>query len=172
MNIETLIPKTRAASRFRGEGLLRLPDEYEQFLERYPQTVLVSFGVTWTPQVKDIVQILQAAERLDKVGFILSLKENWESYKIAKQQDLKNVFLSTFVPQKELLNDERVFTFITHGGANSLIEAMYYGKTLIGLPLAVDQVGSCYRIELMGISVSLRQNPTVDKIIEAIEQMR
>ena len=46
--------------------------------------------------------------------------------------------MKKFVPQKELLNDERVFAFISHGWGNSIIESLYYGKPLIGFPIQAD----------------------------------
>ncbi len=51
------------------------------------------------------------------------------------------------MPQKELLNDKRIFAFISHGGGNSIIESIYYGKPLIGFPISADQQGTCYRVE-------------------------
>ena len=88
-------------------------------------------------------------------GFIYSLKEHYSTYKIVKDANLDNIFLKTFVPQKELLNDKRILAFVSHGGANSVLESFYYGKVLLGFPIAGDQGGSCYRVELMGAGISL-----------------
>ena len=60
------------------------------------------------------------------------------------------------MPQVELLNDKRLFAFITHGGGNSILESIYYGKVLIGFPLEADQQGSCFRVERMGLGYSLQ----------------
>ena len=48
------------------------------------------------------------------------------------------MLLKPFVPQKELLNDPNVVAFISHGGGNSILEALYFGVPLIGVPLAAD----------------------------------
>ena len=67
-------------------------------------------------------------------GFIISLKEAADSYPVVKEANLPNVMLQKFVPQLELLRDSRVVSFVTHCGGNSIVEAMYYGKVLIGFP--------------------------------------
>ena len=46
--------------------------------------------------------------------------------------------LQDFVPQKELLNDARVKAFVSHGGGNSIIESIYYGKPLAIYPIKGD----------------------------------
>ncbi len=67
-------------------------------------------------------------------GFIISLKEGSESYPIVKEANLPNIMLEKFVPQLELLADQRVTSFVTHCGGNSVVESMYYGKVMIGFP--------------------------------------
>ena len=99
--------------------------------------------------------MILAAKELKNVGFVISLKESWKQYEYVKKANLSNVYLKNFVPQKELLNDKRIFAFISHGGGNSIIESLYYGKPLIGFPISADQQGTCYRVELLGVGISL-----------------
>lgn len=86
------------------------------------------------PKVEGIDSVIEAAKAMPHIGFIVSLKEYCEPYKVVKAAALPNIMLETFVPQKELLNDGRVFAFISHGGGNSILESLYYGKVLIGFP--------------------------------------
>ena len=60
---------------------------------------------------------------------------------MVEEANLPNVLLKTFVPQKELLNDDRVLAFVSHNGANSVLESYYYGKVIIGMPIGGDQPG-------------------------------
>ena len=60
---------------------------------------------------------------------------------------------------------------MTHGGGNSVVESIYYGKPMICYPLAVDQHGSCFRVHDMGAGISVTENPTVQKIESAITQI-
>ena len=47
------------------------------------------------------------------------------------------MFVSTqvvrWVPQNDLLGQERMRAFLTHGGSNSLYEGAYHGVPLIGM---------------------------------------
>ena len=57
-----------------------------------------------------------------------------------------NVKLSKFVPQKKLLQDDRIKAMITHGGSASMMEAIYYLTPMIACPVKVDQHGNAIRI--------------------------
>lgn len=124
-------------------------------MEKHPESVLVAFGTTWKPPVEGIQNFIEAAKQMSSFGFIISLQETWSAYSVVKEANLENVLLRKFVPQVQLLNDRRIFAFITHGGGNSILESLYYGKVLIGFPLEVDQQGSCYRVEKLGLGISL-----------------
>ena len=84
---------------------------------------------------------------------------------------MPNVLLKNFVPQKELLNDDRVKAFVSHGGGNSIIESLYFGKVLIGAPISADQAGTCYRTERMGIGKSLQSATDAKTIISTIQEV-
>ena len=100
------------------------------------------------------------------------MREDLEELRgIIASASLSNIKLEGFVPQKELLNDKRITAFIGHGGVNSIMECVYYGKPFLGFPIAEDQVGSSYRIERMGIGMSLRKNPSLDFVIGAIDKI-
>ena len=106
------------------------------------------------------------------MGFIVSLRESWESYNAIKEANLPNVLLQAFVPQKELLNDDRIQAILTHCGANSLMEAIYYGKPIIGMPLGWDQYGLCYRAShILGIGQSLGDSPKADQIVQSFKEL-
>ena len=90
------------------------------------------------PTVDGIQAVIEGARQLPHIGFIVSLKEGCDSYPVVKEANLPNIMLQKFVPQLELLHDPRVFAFVSHGGGNSIVEAMYYGKVLIGFPQVAD----------------------------------
>lgn len=53
------------------------------------------------------------------------------------------------------------------------MESLYYGKVLIGFPLEVDQQGSCFRVERLGLGISLQTNvPEPSAIIDAIHEVK
>ena len=47
---------------------------------------------------------------------------------------------------------------MTHCGANSLFEAMYFGKLIIGIPQEIDQYANAYKAQLMGIGKSFTKH--------------
>ncbi|XP_017113520.1 UDP-glucosyltransferase 2 [Drosophila elegans] len=50
-----------------------------------------------------------------------------------------NIYLSELLPQQAILAHPNVKLFISHGGMLSVIEATYYAKPVLGLPLFFDQ---------------------------------
>ena len=83
-----------------------------------------------------MMTILESIKLSDqsKVGFIISLKDYADSYEDIKNANIPNVMLKTFCPQREILNHEKTKLFLTHCGANGVIEAMYYGVAMLGFP--------------------------------------
>ena len=169
----SVVPLVKKSSMYQGKtDYLKLPEDYDQFLNSFPKgTVLIAFGNTWQPREKRFVELISMIRQLPDVGFIISLKLEWASHHAIKNENFPNVYLRTFVPQKELLNDKRVFTFISHGGANSIQESLYYGKPIIGMPLAWDQYGTCYRMETLGAGISLADKPLAKNMVKIVRDL-
>lgn len=51
----------------------------------------------------------------------------------------KNVYISPWFPQSDILAHPQVKLFISHGGLLSSTEALYHGKPMLGLPVFFDQ---------------------------------
>ncbi len=66
-----------------------------------------------------------------------------------------NCIVRPFVPQLALL--QRAALFITHGGMNSVSEALYYGVPLVVVPQAADQLIVARRVARLGAGVLLSQ---------------
>ena len=69
-----------------------------------------------------------------QVGFILSLQKHAPAYSLIETEKPDNLFLSSWVPQREILNNPKTKLFLTHCGANGVIEAMYFGVAMLGFP--------------------------------------
>ncbi|GHO82464.1 macrolide family glycosyltransferase [Dictyobacter formicarum] len=66
----------------------------------------------------------------------------------------ENISLYPFVPQLEVLS--QCNAFITHGGTNSVVEALYYGVPLVVLPLASeDEFVNAKRVQdlMLGLAI-------------------
>lgn len=86
------------------------------------------------------MKILASVEQMPDHGFIMGLKDTAKYYNMVMEysEKLPNLMVEKFVPQQKLLADERVTTFMTHCGMNSMIEAAYFGKPVFGMPIAID----------------------------------
>ena len=64
-----------------------------------------------------------------------------------------NVLVRPRVPQLDVL--ERADVFVTHGGMNSTMEALYYGVPLVVVPQMADQYMIADRVETLGVGQSI-----------------
>jgi MGT family glycosyltransferase len=60
-----------------------------------------------------------------------------------------------YAPQRQLL--ERVDAFLTHGGANSVMEALFAGTPLLIVPLSNDQPWQAHLVTRRGVGVHLER---------------
>ena len=70
-----------------------------------------------------------------------------------------NIKIFPFVPQLKVL--ERASLFITHGGMNSVNEALYFGVPMMVMPLATDQPTIAKQIERLNLGriISRKDHP-------------
>uniref|UniRef100_UPI00398EB0BE UDP-glucuronosyltransferase 3A1-like n=1 Tax=Pristiophorus japonicus TaxID=55135 RepID=UPI00398EB0BE len=69
-----------------------------------------------------------------------------------------NVKLVDWLPQNDLLGHPKARLLVTHGGHNSLMEAVYHGVPVIGIPLFGDQFDNMVRVEAKGLGVTIQVN--------------
>lgn len=65
----------------------------------------------------------------------------------------KNVRVFAFVPQMELL--KRASVFVTHGGANSIMEGLCFGVPMLVTPVDFDQPVNGYYVQKSGAGLSI-----------------
>src|SRR5438067_10614640 len=70
----------------------------------------------------------------------------------------RNIIVKEFVPQLELL--QRTALFVTHGGMNSVSEALYYGVPFVVIPQTADQNLAGRRIEQLGAGKTMPKTRT------------
>ena len=138
------------------EAKLPLPSTLQLLLDSSEKVILVSFGSTIdASMVNDSLKtvLLEAMEKLSSFQFILRGNSS------KSQEYPPNVFLSQWLPQREILNHPKVLAFLTHGGLNGLAEATFAAVPLIVIPLFADQDYNAYRIEAesLGIRLELRE---------------
>ncbi|CAD6995923.1 UDP-glucuronosyltransferase 2A3 [Ceratitis capitata] len=67
----------------------------------------------------------------------------------------KNVYISKWFPQADILAHPKVKLFITHGGLLSTIETIHYGKPIVGMAIMYDQFINMVRAEAKGFALSI-----------------
>ncbi|XP_076049303.1 uncharacterized protein LOC143029976 [Oratosquilla oratoria] len=84
----------------------------------------------------------------------------------------ENVLLRKWLPQQDILAQEKVKVFITHGGLLSTQEAIYHGTPLIALPIFGDQPRNCEMISVKGYGLCLQwKDLTVDVFVSALKEI-
>lgn len=83
-----------------------------------------------------------------------------------------NTLLVEWLPQNDLLGHPKTRLFVAHGGTNGLLEAIYHGVPLIGLPLMFDQFDNFFRMKVRGVAKVL-DIATVNKdiFLEALKEV-
>ncbi|XP_008292290.1 UDP-glucuronosyltransferase 3A1 [Stegastes partitus] len=69
-----------------------------------------------------------------------------------------NLRLVDWLPINDLLGHKKARLFITHGGQNSLLQAVYHAVPVLGIPLFGDQFDNMVRAETKGLGLTI--NPT------------
>jgi len=124
--------------------------------------VYVSFGTLFGFQ-PDLIQIVaQAAAELN-VQLIISAGKLANDASFTR--DLPgNVQIVPYVPQFKLL--ERTHVFVSHGGANSVAEALYHGVPLLIIPLAADQPLQAHFVKQANAGITLDRNAVSVSLVQ------
>ncbi|WP_229866344.1 macrolide family glycosyltransferase [Streptomyces spinoverrucosus] len=77
-----------------------------------------------------------------------------------------NVLARRFVPQPEVLG--RTVLFVTHGGMNSVNEAMYAGVPMLVVPQGADQPMVARRVVELGAGLSIRTRDVAEGFVRVL----
>lgn len=108
--------------------------------------IYISLG-TMVNNVTTFYKRCISAFRSEKVSVVMSIGNKVKLGDLGKIPD--NFYIHSFVPQLQVL--EKADLFITHGGMNSVNEALYYGVPMVVLPLATDQPTVADRVVELGL---------------------
>ncbi|KAF5304918.1 hypothetical protein FQR65_LT00802 [Abscondita terminalis] len=102
----------------------------------------------------------------------LPYKVLWKFDKYDNLNLPKNVIISKWLPQRDLLAHTNMKLFITHGGLLSLTEALYNSVPMIGIPLYGDQSINVAESVLKGYAVTLSfSDLSEEKLCSAITEV-
>ncbi|XP_023655098.2 2-hydroxyacylsphingosine 1-beta-galactosyltransferase [Paramormyrops kingsleyae] len=111
--------------------------------------VLVSFGAGVKYLSDDI------AEKLAGALSRLPQKVIWRFSGMTPKKLGNNTKLVDWMPQNDLLGHQNIRAFLSHGGLNSIYEAMYHGVPVVGIPLFGDHYDTMTRVQAKGMGIML-----------------
>ena len=122
-----------------------LPSDLQKYMDSHPEGVIyVSFGSLFKSTSMSKEQKLIFHETFRELQMPIIWK--WDNDDLAGIP--KNVWLSKWLPQNDLLAHQNLKVFVTHGGLLSTQEALFHKTVLVGMPLAADQYANIARAEV------------------------
>ncbi|XP_030048896.1 UDP-glucuronosyltransferase 3A2 [Microcaecilia unicolor] len=167
-----LLPNTICIGSLLVRPAQPVSQELEDFIRQSGEAgfIILTMGSMLSSLVQlDIVKEMNA-------GFAhLPQKVIWRYQPSQWPQELKlapNVKIVEWLPQNDLLGHPKARLLVTHGGLNSLMEAIYHGVPVLGIPLFADQSDNMIRIEAKQIGISLPPYQlTADRFAKAMRQI-
>ncbi|KAM4809187.1 2-hydroxyacylsphingosine 1-beta-galactosyltransferase [Rhinophrynus dorsalis] len=145
-----------------------LPEDLQTWVDSVDENgfVLVSFGAGVKYLSEDIADKLAGA--LAK----LPQKVIWR-FSGSKPKYLgNNTKLVEWLPQNDLLGHPKIRTFLSHGGLNSIFEAMYHGVPVVGIPLFGDHYDTMTRVQAKGMGILLEwKKLTTDNLFKSLQEV-
>ncbi|XP_035801415.2 UDP-glucuronosyltransferase 3A1-like [Amphiprion ocellaris] len=81
-----------------------------------------------------------------------------------------NVRLVDWLPINDLLGHKKARLCITHGGQNSLLQAVYHAVPVLGIPLFGDQFDNVVRAETKGLGLTIKPTHITRELLSATIQ--
>ena len=127
--------------------------------------VLVTFGSVFDSFPNDVIQKLFGVfQKHPSLKFIIRFGNETKVD--------KNVMLSPWLPQNDVLAHPNIKFFISHCGNNGQYEALYHGVPILGLPVFGDQPYNAARIKAKGFGIYLNVvDFSIDELDAAISEL-
>ncbi|XP_043651425.1 UDP-glucosyltransferase 2 [Drosophila teissieri] len=147
-----------------------LPPELEDFIQGAGEHGVIYFSLGTNVRVKNMVE---NRKRILMEAFASLPQRILWKFEDEELSDIpSNVLIRKWLPQQDILAHPKVKLFITHGGMQSTIESIYYGKPMLGLPFFYDQFGNMEHIRKQGLGLTLSyQDMTSEELKDTILQL-
>lgn len=136
--------------KFLGPSVYERKEEDFDFVKGNYPVVYISLGTIIKGEVSFFKKCIEAF-RGEEIDVIISVGKRPDLRKIKDIPD--NVHIYRSVPQLKVLKMADVF--VTHGGMNSVSEALVYGTPMIVIPFASDQPVNARCVEKLGVGKRL-----------------
>ncbi|KAG7332810.1 hypothetical protein KOW79_004644 [Hemibagrus wyckioides] len=145
-----------------------LPDELEMFMQSSGEhgVIVMSFGTRFKGLDLNLSEIFASAFAH------LPQKVVWRHRGPKPSTVGDNTLLLDWIPQNDLLGHPKTKVFITHGGTNSIYEAIYHGVPMLAIPLILDQFDNMVRLKAKGIAEVLEVTKLdVDTLTQSLKNI-
>lgn len=134
--------------------------------------IYVSLGSIISLTLQDIEGLVSSFKELGRPVIWSTPKYDFSIVKSVIGDDPR-FFVTTYVAQATLLRDPRVALFVTHGGANSVQEALLAGTPMLCVPFYADALYIASLVERLGTGtiVPKRQLRAGNSLANAIRQI-
>ncbi|XP_012591883.2 UDP-glucuronosyltransferase 3A2-like isoform X1 [Microcebus murinus] len=154
-----LLPNTVYVGGLMAKPTKPVPQDLENFIARFGNSgfVLVAMGsMVKITSFREILKEMNSAFAHLHQGVIWKCKHShWP-----KDANVStNVKLMDWLPQRDLLAHPSIRLLVTHGGQNSIMEAIQHGVPMVGIPVFGDQPENMVRVEAkkFGVSINLKE---------------
>nr|XP_038959826.1 UDP-glucuronosyltransferase 3A2 [Rattus norvegicus] len=133
-----------------------IPQDLENFITQFGDSgfVLVALGTVATKfQTKEIIKEMNNAFAHLPQGVIWACKDSHWPKDVTLAPNVK---IMDWLPQTDLLAHPSIRLFVTHGGMNSVNEAIQHGVPMVGILFFSDQPENMIRVEAKTIGVSIQ----------------
>lgn len=147
--------------KFLGPSVYERKEEKFEFVKADRPLVYISIGTVLKGAVSFFQNCVEAF-RNENVDVIISVGKQ---FNISKLKDVpENVHIYPSVPQLQVLKWADVF--VTHGGMNSVSEAMVYGTPMVVIPFVSDQPVNAECIQKLGVGKRLEYSDVNQKVLK------
>ncbi|KAH8346663.1 hypothetical protein KR084_007604, partial [Drosophila pseudotakahashii] len=147
----------------------KLPDDLQLFIDEAEHGAIY-FALGFDQKSKDLPEetqkmLLESFESMpQRVIWKFEIEAPWNLS--------SNIYIAKILPQQAILAHPNVKLFISQGGMLSVIEAAYYGKPILGLPLFFDQFQNLEVLEEEGAALHLNINTlTGQELRDTVERL-
>ncbi|XP_055687900.1 UDP-glycosyltransferase UGT5 [Lutzomyia longipalpis] len=146
-----------------------LPKDLQEFLDTAPNGV-VYFSLGSNLKSADLP--IDKRDALLRVLGSLPVRVMWKWEDDTMPNQPKNVLVRKWFPQDDILAHPNVRIFITHGGLLSIMESIYHGVPVLGIPFFADQHMNIGRAQKAGYGLTVEfKNLTEESMSWAVNEM-
>ncbi|XP_066568291.1 UDP-glucuronosyltransferase 3A1 [Amia ocellicauda] len=152
---QPLLPNTVCVGGLLSKPPQPVTQELEDFISGFGEAgfIVVTLGsmLTSVPQEDILQEMNEGFAGIPQAVIWRFVPSHWPQH----IQPAANIKLVEWLPQNDLLGHPKARLLVTHGGLNSLFEAVYHAVPVLGIPLFGDQFDNMVKAEAKGLGLAL-----------------